>query len=383
MRLLRLFACLAILCATNLVAFNSGSVALAATATTSFTADVWADNWFALYVNGVKVAQDPVPITTTKSFNKVSVSFSARYPLTIALMGRDYTENKSGLEYIGTSQQQIGDAGIIAQIHEKSSGKLVAATSSAWKTYVTNRAPLNSECVTSTNPIVDCKSLTKSTPKDWAAATYKTSGWVGATEYSEQAVGVKDGYNEVSWDQRARLIWSGSLTLDNTVLFRTVAKAALANATVFGLKSSSLSSGNRMNSSNTCDGVGVMPDLAWVGTPSGSKSLLLTMDTAPGPARPGETVQTDFNHLVQYNLSPKATSIGTSLNVGTKGKNFKGSLGYTPPCSQGPGEKVYVFHLYALDIELIGSSLTGAQALSQAAGHILGEAKLNAYYSRN
>jgi hypothetical protein len=158
MRLLRLATVLVIAFAGNL---NPVASATAATTLTAFTADIWADNWFALYVNGVKVAQDPVPITTTKSFNKVSVSFTAKYPLTIALLGRDYTENQTGLEYIGTPQQQIGDAGIIAQIHEKTSGKLVAATSSAWSSYVTNRAPLNADCVSSKQPLVDCKFLTK------------------------------------------------------------------------------------------------------------------------------------------------------------------------------------------------------------------------------
>ncbi|MEY4348951.1 MAG: hypothetical protein RL719_248, partial [Actinomycetota bacterium] len=43
----------------------------------SFTLDFWADNWAAVYVNGIKVAEDPVSITTTKSFNKVSATFSA------------------------------------------------------------------------------------------------------------------------------------------------------------------------------------------------------------------------------------------------------------------------------------------------------------------
>ena len=34
----------------------------------AFQAEIWADNWFALYVNGKKVGEDSVPITTEKSF---------------------------------------------------------------------------------------------------------------------------------------------------------------------------------------------------------------------------------------------------------------------------------------------------------------------------
>lgn len=380
MRLLRLVAVLVISFVGNL---NPVASATAATALTSFTADIWADNWFALYVNGIKVAQDPVPITTTKSFNRVSVSFTARYPLTIALMGRDYTENQSGLEYIGTPQQQIGDAGIIAQIHEKSSGKLAASTSSAWSSYVTNRAPLNADCVSSKQPLVDCKFLAKATPKNWTTPSFKEAGWSSAVAYTEEAVGVKEGYNEVSWDSRAKLIWSSSLTLDNTVLFRTVAKSALPNVSAIGLSSPDLLNGNYLRIENTCDGVGTMPSLAWVGVPTTAKSLLLTMDTAAGPVRPGEPAQTDFNHLVQYNLSPTSQGISNTLAIGSKGKNFKGSLGYTPPCSQGPGLKTYTFHLYALAVESSGTALTGAQVLAQASGKILAETKLSVFYTRS
>jgi phosphatidylethanolamine-binding protein (PEBP) family uncharacterized protein len=380
MKLIRLAMVLVMVFAGNL---NPGVPAKAATAMTSFTADIWADNWFVLYVNGVKVAQDPVPITTTKSFNKVSVVFNARYPLTIALMGRDYTENQSGLEYIGTPQQQIGDAGIIAQIHEKTSGKLVAATSSAWSSYVTNRAPLNADCVSSKQPLVDCKFLAKATPKNWTTSSFKETGWSRGVAYTEEEVGVKEGYNEVDWDSRAKLIWSSSLTLDNTVLFRTVAKSALPNVSAMGLSSPDLLSGNFLRAENTCDGAGTMPSLAWAGVPSMAKSLLLTMDTAAGPARPGEPIQTDFNHLVQYNLSPTSQGISNSLATGSKGKNFKGSLGYTPPCSQGPGQKTYTFHLYALAVESSGTALTGAQVLAQASGKILAEAKLSVFYARS
>ena len=39
----------------------------------SFLAEVWADNWFALYVNGKKVGEDSVPITTERSFNSEKI----------------------------------------------------------------------------------------------------------------------------------------------------------------------------------------------------------------------------------------------------------------------------------------------------------------------
>jgi phosphatidylethanolamine-binding protein (PEBP) family uncharacterized protein len=347
---------------------------------TTFKLDFWADNWAVVYVNGVKVAQDPVPITTVRSFNKVSATFKASYPLTVAVMAKDYSENSSGLEYIGAANQQIGDAGLILQIHEQSTGKFVLGTTQNWKSLVLFKAPLNPDCAKSNQPLKDCKSSTISAPANWYGTKYSDTKWLTSTSYSEQQVGVKEGYDEVTWDQNAKLIWSKSLTLDNTVLFRATAKTAVTTQS-FTMTAPTLKS-NQLESSNTCDGVGEMPGLAWSGQPSAAKSLLLTMDTLPGPARPGEPTQTDFNHLVVYNISGSAKNLSAGTGI-TFGKNFKGTTGYTPPCSQGPGLKVYTFHLYALSTTLTGNSLTAAAALAQAAGKILAETKLDLSYSRD
>ena len=94
----------------------------------SFTADIWADNWFALYINGKKVGEDTVPITKEKSFNRELITFTATYPLTVGLVAKDYVQDQSGLEYIGTSRQQIGDGGIIAQIRESATKNFVTGT---------------------------------------------------------------------------------------------------------------------------------------------------------------------------------------------------------------------------------------------------------------
>ena len=58
----------------------------------SFTAEIWADNWFALYVNGKKVGEDSVPITTQKSFNSETIKFNASYPLTTGIIAKDYVQ---------------------------------------------------------------------------------------------------------------------------------------------------------------------------------------------------------------------------------------------------------------------------------------------------
>ena len=194
----------------------------ATSSTLSFQAEVWADNWFALYVNGKKVGEDSVPITTEKSFNSSKIKFTAAYPFTIGIIAKDYTENSSGLEYIGTNRQQIGDGGIIVQIREISSGKVVAYTSKNWKVLVVNKAPVNADCVKSKNPTTDCRYINTAIPNGWATTAYKDSTWKSASEYSKAAVGVKEGYFDYTWTSGSSIIWSTNLKLDNTILLRKV-----------------------------------------------------------------------------------------------------------------------------------------------------------------
>jgi hypothetical protein len=186
----------------------------------TFTAEVWADNWFALYINGKLVGQDSVPITTERSFNSERITFKATYPLSIGLVGKDFKENDSGLEYIGSNRQQIGDGGVVLQIKESTSGKIIATTSKKWRVLAIQQAPLNVECVTSNDPLSDCKFIEKNIPSNWAKSSYSDSKWTFAREYSESDVGVKDGYGEIQWDPKAKLIWGQDLKVDNTLLFR-------------------------------------------------------------------------------------------------------------------------------------------------------------------
>ncbi len=210
-----------------IAALSIGAAAVASAATKpktlSFTAEVWADNWFALYANGKKVGEDSVSITTERSFNSEVITFTASYPLTIGVVAKDYIANDSGLEYIGSPRQQIGDGGIIAQVRETKSKKFVAATGSKWRTLVIHKAPLNPDCVTSANPITDCTFVKSSEPKGWSASTYKDSKWTFAKIYTEDAVGVKDGYEQIKWNSNAKLIWGSDLKLDNTILMRYTA----------------------------------------------------------------------------------------------------------------------------------------------------------------
>jgi hypothetical protein len=190
--------------------------------TSTFTAEVWADNWFSLYVNGELVGEDSVPITTERSFNAEMFTFEAAYPLTIAMVTKDFKETDSGLEYIGEPNQQMGDGGFIAQFTDTATGEVVAVTGADWRGLVVHRAPLNTDCAGSTDPDTDCQFEMIAEPDGWTAPGFDDSTWQTATVYTPEEVGAKDGYDTISWDSSAALIWGSDLKVDNTVLWRTV-----------------------------------------------------------------------------------------------------------------------------------------------------------------
>lgn len=341
----------------------------AATKVYNFTAEIWADNWFALYINGKKVGEDSTPFATERSFNSDAISFKASYPLTIGIMARDYVENASGLEYIGKPNQQIGDGGIIAQIRDMDSKQVITATNKSWKVFVTNTAPLNEECVKSKDPLLDCKTMVTKAPTSWYSTTFKDSSWKSATEFTAAAVGVKDGYFNFTWSPTSSLVWSSDLRLDNTILLRTKVLAApkvtSQASTTFTVGSPDFSTGGLLPKANTCDGIGISPALTFSGVPSNAQSLAVMMDTIPGPLRPGEVDIGNHFYLILYNIPTNTTMIPAgATNIGTLGQNFQGKkLGYTPPCSQGSGMKEYTITAFALSEKL---NLDPAQATESA-----------------
>jgi len=186
----------------------------------TFTAEVWADNWFSLYINGELVGEDSVPITTERSFNAETITFTATYPLTIAMVTKDFKETDSGLEYIGEPNQQMGDGGFIAQFTDTSTGEIIATTNGEWRGLVIQTAPLNSECEKSADPDTECQFENLDEPANWASTNFDDSTWPTATVYNADEVGVKDGYNEITWDANAELIWGSNLNTNNTILWR-------------------------------------------------------------------------------------------------------------------------------------------------------------------
>ena len=183
-------------------------------------ADVWADNWFALYVGDELIKEDSVAYNTERSFNAESFSFEISPPAQINVIIKDFKENDTGLEYIGTGRQQMGDGGFSAQFFDSKTSELIAASSDQWRCLKIHQAPLNKSCSHSTTPDPDCESAIRPEPEDWMSPDFDDSDWPMATVHSAQAVRPRGGYDEVSWDPAAKLIWTEDLVTDNTILCR-------------------------------------------------------------------------------------------------------------------------------------------------------------------
>lgn len=187
--------------------------------------DVWADNWFALYLGEGLLIEDSESIRQERSFNSESFTFRADYPIVLNLVAKDFKEDDSGLEYIGTPKQQLGDGGLIAQFRDATTGRLIVATNTNWKCFVLHRGPLDESCALEKSPqagVGSCAFEVFPEPDAWKAADFVTEGWKSATEFSEGEVRPKGGFDQIEWDKEAKLIWSEDLKKDNTILFRIV-----------------------------------------------------------------------------------------------------------------------------------------------------------------
>lgn len=188
----------------------------------TFGVDVWADNWFQFNVNGITVAEDSIPITTERSFNAERFSFESDRPFTIGLIVKDFKENDTGLEYIGTRRQQMGDGGVIVQIID-SHGNTTAVTDATWRCLVIHDAPLDKRCERESEPTAGigfCKFKEVERPIGWDLTGFDDRDWINAKIYTSTEVRPKGGYNQIDWHNEAQLIWGPDLETNNTLLCR-------------------------------------------------------------------------------------------------------------------------------------------------------------------
>ncbi len=185
--------------------------------------DVWADNWFELSVDGEPVLEDSVPITTERSFNAETTTVAIDLPAVLAVTAKDFKENDSGLEYIGSRRQQMGDGGLILQVRDAGTGEVLGASDGSTKCLVVHRAPLDPSCADEADPVAGegaCGFEETAIPEGWASPDFDDADWPAATVHSVRDVSPKDGYDEIDWDESAQLVWGPDLKQDNTILCR-------------------------------------------------------------------------------------------------------------------------------------------------------------------
>lgn len=123
------------------------------------------------------------------------------------------------------------------------------------------------------------------------------------------------------------------------------------------------------------------PALAWANVPAGTQQFALLMTTLPGDGT------TKWNWVL-YNIPATVTGLARNSNsIGTLGVGSDGpSVAYQPPCSQGPGLKLYTFTIYALSRALSfatpANQVSGSVVTSAMLGITLGSGSLTLGYTR-
>jgi hypothetical protein len=168
-------------------------------------ANVYADNAFKLYINGELVAVDSIKFVP---HNVVSVDILPTYPMTIAAMGIDNADPKTGMEYANTN---IGDGGFILKFGDGT------VTDASWKAKKFSWGPIDGD---TKNPRVENIPV----PENWFAVDFDDSAWPNAKEYFQETIGPKEPFFEHDF-KGAKFIWSGDVLLDNIVIFRKTVKS--------------------------------------------------------------------------------------------------------------------------------------------------------------
>jgi phosphatidylethanolamine-binding protein (PEBP) family uncharacterized protein len=159
------------------------------------------------------------------------------------------------------------------------------------------------------------------------------------------------------------------------------AASAPVSTNGFALTSPAVQEGGDLPRQFTCDGASDTLPLAWTGAPTETRSYAVVMHHIPGP---GDT----HWYWVLYDIPPDVTSLPTSVSgIGTLGNNsVNGKTAYAPPCSKGPGAKVYTYTVYALSAQPVlavePSQVSRDVLLAAIQDRTLASATLNVAYTR-
>jgi gluconolactonase len=153
----------------------------------------------------------------------------------------------------------------------------------------------------------------------------------------------------------------------------------VTTSSAFTLTSPDLPSDNRLPVEYTCDGVSSTLALSWSSAPAGTQGFAVVMHhVAPDNAI--------HWYWVLYNIPADVTSLAKNMTgIGTLGTNSVNDRNeYAPPCSKGPGDKEYIYTVYALSAQpQIATSPVNRAALLNAIKDItLASAEKHVVYAR-
>jgi phosphatidylethanolamine-binding protein (PEBP) family uncharacterized protein len=152
--------------------------------------------------------------------------------------------------------------------------------------------------------------------------------------------------------------------------------------TEFTLESSAFKNNDTLPVEFTCDGTSASPPIDWINAPKGTVGFAVTMHHIPGPGD-------KHVYMVIYNIPATVTSIPKNVSgIGLFGINtVNGLTQYTPPCSKGPGEKLYTLTVYALseqpEFTVPQTEVTMDVLLSAISSTTIATATLNVTYTRS
>ncbi len=224
---------------TALSKLNGSDIVLIDSFGEVFTAFIFADNYFEMYVNGVPVGKDKVPFT---QFNSSIVRFKVKKPFTIAMMLVDWEENLGlGSELNGGFAYHPGDGGVVATIIDNQN-KIVATTNADWRVQTYYTAPIKDlTCLSEVGKYRYSSNCNHSDvndgsqffgihwklPNNWYQKDFIDTFWPFATTYLNSEIGVdnkpaytnfKDIFDQTGFD--AQFIWTSNVILDNLILAR-------------------------------------------------------------------------------------------------------------------------------------------------------------------
>ena len=156
--------------------------------------------------------------------------------------------------------------------------------------------------------------------------------------------------------------------------------AATGASSDFSLTSAAFQDGGTLPVVYACDGAGHSPPLAWSGAPAGTVQFAMLMTTLANDGLKW--------NWVMYGIPASAAALAESTSgVGTFGLTSDGpNLAYSPPCSQGPGAKIYTFTLYSLSaaptFAVPAAEVTGPVVTSAIAGLVLDSSRVSVTYTR-